>query len=197
MSQGWDILLPLRSAALQFVNFAMTDFSAETLALLAPLVIGVTGHRDLRPEDQDELKKKVRHILRGNNILAESSHSAQNDLGGEFCDDSPSDAEMKLLTPTASNSQVNVAAQRMVELLYTDEGVNQEDFDTVASFRAAHAYPPSCRNCPPEATRQSGRPFRHSLRSRQENDLHHFEARADSNNADDNYAGYWRMSRSG
>jgi hypothetical protein len=42
----------------------MTEPSADTLALLAPLVIGVTGHRDLRPEDHDELKKQIRHILK-------------------------------------------------------------------------------------------------------------------------------------
>jgi len=43
----------------------MTVPYAETLALLAPLVIGVTGHRDLRPEDVEELKKQVREILNG------------------------------------------------------------------------------------------------------------------------------------
>src|SRR5271170_1986978 len=44
--------------------FVMTDLSADTLNLLAPLVIGVTGHRDLRAEDLVELKKKIRRILR-------------------------------------------------------------------------------------------------------------------------------------
>jgi hypothetical protein len=43
----------------------MTIPSSDNRALLAPLVIGVTGHRDLRPEDHEELKKKVRLILRG------------------------------------------------------------------------------------------------------------------------------------
>jgi hypothetical protein len=42
----------------------MTVPSGDIQALLAPLVIGVTGHRDLRPDDLDELKKKIRHILR-------------------------------------------------------------------------------------------------------------------------------------
>ena len=30
---------------------------------LIPLVLGVTGHRDLRPEDRDRLKDKVRSVL--------------------------------------------------------------------------------------------------------------------------------------
>jgi hypothetical protein len=43
----------------------MTVPSADILAVLAPLVVGVTGHRDLRPEDLEELKKQVREILNG------------------------------------------------------------------------------------------------------------------------------------
>ena len=42
----------------------MTVPSSDIHALLAPLVIGITGHRDLRPDDLEELKKKIRHILR-------------------------------------------------------------------------------------------------------------------------------------
>ena len=48
---------------------------------------------------------------------------------------------MKLLAPTATNRQVNLAAQRMVVWLYGDEAVKEADFDTVANFRASHAYP--------------------------------------------------------
>jgi len=48
---------------------------------------------------------------------------------------------MKLLTPTVSNRQVNMAAARMVEWLYTSEDVKEADFDAVANFRATHAYP--------------------------------------------------------
>jgi Region found in RelA / SpoT proteins len=48
---------------------------------------------------------------------------------------------MKLLISGESNRQINMAAQRMVEWLYTDDDVKQDDFDTVAAFRAAHAYP--------------------------------------------------------
>lgn len=43
----------------------MTLAPPEVRALLAPLLIGVTGHRDLRPEDLDKLKDKVRKILSG------------------------------------------------------------------------------------------------------------------------------------
>jgi ppGpp synthetase/RelA/SpoT-type nucleotidyltranferase len=48
---------------------------------------------------------------------------------------------MKLIVSNKSNRQVNMAAQRMVEWLHNDEELEQEDFDTVAAFRAAHAYP--------------------------------------------------------
>ena len=77
----------------------------------------------------------------GHNILAESGKQAHN-LGGGGCDDgAPSDSEMKLIVSNKSNRQVNMAAQRMVEWLHNDEELDQQDFDTVAAYRAAHAYP--------------------------------------------------------
>src|SRR5271156_6749563 len=41
----------------------MTVTPPDLLRLPAPLVIGVTGHRDLRPEDMEKLEVKVREIL--------------------------------------------------------------------------------------------------------------------------------------
>src|ERR1700678_4825386 len=38
--------------------------SVDALRVPAPLVIGVTGHRDLRPGDLDDLTKRVQHIFR-------------------------------------------------------------------------------------------------------------------------------------
>jgi hypothetical protein len=48
---------------------------------------------------------------------------------------------MKLLISTESNRQANIAAQRLVDWLSSDEAIDQDDFDTVTAFRAAHAYP--------------------------------------------------------
>src|SRR5438552_6900008 len=39
------------------------DAAPEMARVHAPLVIGVTGHRDLRPEDVEPLEKKVKHIF--------------------------------------------------------------------------------------------------------------------------------------
>jgi hypothetical protein len=61
--------------------------------------------------------------------------------GKQFADDPPSDAEMKLPAPTVSNRQVNMAAARMVECLYTDEDLKESDFNAGANIRAIHTYP--------------------------------------------------------
>jgi hypothetical protein len=42
----------------------MTAISPDVRKVPAPLVIGVTGHRDLRPEDLDRLGQQVRDVLR-------------------------------------------------------------------------------------------------------------------------------------
>src|SRR5437899_1178013 len=41
----------------------MTVTPPDVSALPAPLVIGITGHRDLRLEDVDKLEDKVRQVL--------------------------------------------------------------------------------------------------------------------------------------
>ena len=43
----------------------MTAAPPNVSAVLAPLVIGITGHRDLRQQDRKELENKVRDVLRG------------------------------------------------------------------------------------------------------------------------------------
>src|SRR5579872_2717178 len=41
----------------------MNHPAPQTARLQAPLVIGVTGHRDLRPDDLPQLERKVKHIF--------------------------------------------------------------------------------------------------------------------------------------
>lgn len=43
----------------------MTVTPPDVRAVPAPLVIGITGHRDLRPEDREKLENKVREVLSG------------------------------------------------------------------------------------------------------------------------------------
>lgn len=42
----------------------MKSAQYDAARVQAPLVIGVTGHRDLRPEDIEQLERKVKHIFR-------------------------------------------------------------------------------------------------------------------------------------
>jgi len=44
------------------INPALAHLEQKLLGRI-PLVIGVTGHRDLRPQDRNELTAKVREIL--------------------------------------------------------------------------------------------------------------------------------------
>ena len=44
---------------------SIIEAAPEMTRVQAPLVIGVTGHRDLRPQDLDPLEKKVKHIFTG------------------------------------------------------------------------------------------------------------------------------------
>src|SRR5438067_2325571 len=88
------------------------------------------------------MENQVSWVERPNfcNIIAESINDNPVEYGGY--DDHPSADEMKLLLPTASNTEINLAAQRLVGWEYPKDDPRLDvDFDKVADFRASHAYP--------------------------------------------------------
>jgi hypothetical protein len=74
-------------------------------------------------------------------MLAESTTDSSQSEGGGSDDDPPPDDEMRLLLPTKSNREINMAAKRLVGWEYPSDDEMDADFGTIAEFRASHAYP--------------------------------------------------------